>query len=532
LEEEMKRNIREAAAKFAVLLLGLILLAGCSNPSSSSSGPDKEVDVVVVGSGIAGIMAAIGAKVADPSLDVLLIEKGAFGGTTRRAAGGFSAQVYAVESQSANNYDTARTVWIGQVDPATDTGKETSATTGYPDLDKYVEVAKENKRVRDYMRDTTNGLSVPGAGTGATVIAQLETQITAKEIELLMDCRATSIVMEGGAAAGILATYNGDSSYWIKAKNVIIATGGFSHNLELVTQWAGTNPGLKDVVSLADPGSTGDGIVMAMAAGAKQYNNTFTDAAGIQYSSVLAALVADELGTDFSIFSQPTWNTASPLSMRYQMLVNNEGKRFINEATSNGAISYNAVVSRALIRANKAPYYVIFDATNANITGTGVFAGGGTYVVNDALDAGVALTGQGAGEVVKGNTLADLAGAMGLTGQAATDFVAEVAKYNGFVTATTDDDFNKPAASLTKKIETGPFYAVKLYPNTFGSMGGVVTAAQGRVLNSSDNPIPHLYAAGEVSNRDFYNQVYPGGASLALYSTIGYIAGETAAVDN
>jgi fumarate reductase flavoprotein subunit len=524
----MMKRFREATKNLAALLLGLILLStmGCSNDSDPA--PDKVVDVVVVGSGIAGIMAAIGAKDAGAS-NVLLIEKGAFGGTTRRAAGGFSDAVYNV---AASSFDTAKTVWKNQADPDTDTAAE---ITGYPDYERYYLIAKENKRVRDYMRDTTTGLNVPSNGTGSVVIMALEAQVEAKGIEVLLLCKAEEILMENGVVSGVRATYN-EKAYRIKAKSVILATGGFSHNLTLVKQWAGTNPGLKDVDSLADPGSTGDGVVMAQAVGAVLFNNTFTDAAGINFSSTLAAKVAETVGINgYSAFTQPEWYTAPALKMQSQILVDNTGKRILNE---NGTIAYNPGASKTLIRKNTAPYFVIYDSTNADeVIPDQVYAGtykinqvhAGTYKINDALAAGAALT--DLKEVVKGETLGELATAMGLTGQAAADFVAEVAKYNGFVTTQKDDDFSKPASQLTKKIETGPYYAVKLYPNTFGSMGGIKTDAKGRVLNADGGPIPHLYAAGEVSNRDFYNQTYAGASSLALYSTIGYVAGETAVAD-
>jgi succinate dehydrogenase/fumarate reductase flavoprotein subunit len=121
-----------------------------------------------------------------------------------------------------------------------------------------------------------------------------------------------------------------------------------------------------------------------------------------------------------------------------------------------------------------------------------------------------------------------LAGAIGVSAEA---LEATVNKYNDFVENKNDADFNKPAAQLTKKIMQGPFYAVKLYPESHISMGGPVSDATGRVLNEEGLIIPHLYAVGELSNREFYNVNYVGAASLALYPTIGRIAGLDAAKD-
>ena len=78
---------------------------------------------------------------------------------------------------------------------------------------------------------------------------------------------------------------------------------------------------------------------------------------------------------------------------------------------------------------------------------------------------------------------------------------------------------------------TPPYYAVKVYPTTFGSAGGVTTTEEGRVTTQDGTVIPGLYAAGEMSNRYFYNENYILAASLGLYSTMGRRAGAAAAQD-
>jgi fumarate reductase flavoprotein subunit len=276
---------------------------------------------------------------------------------------------------------------------------------------------------------------------------------------------------------------------------------------------------------------------MALDVGAKLYNNTFTDAAGQMFDEHFAAAVAESTvagvsNGDFSVFMLGSIFGNAALPVNTQMLVDNTGKRFMLEPTVAG-FEFAMTNCRILVRRNKGPYYFIYDSTPRSVT----IAGGtnaGTYDIPASLEVGAALTGANAGQVVKGATLAELAAAMGLSGQAAADFVAEVATYNGFIDAGSDTDFGKTGVALDTagKLVTGPFYAVKLYPYTWGSMGGVVTDATGRVLNNSNAPIPHLYAVGETSNRDFYNQVYSGGASLALYSTVSYLAGKDAASNN
>ena len=98
------------------------------------------------------------------------------------------------------------------------------------------------------------------------------------------------------------------------------------------------------------------------------------------------------------------------------------------------------------------------------------------------------------------------------------------------VAAGKDEEFGKDAAFL-KALDKAPFYAVKVYPTTFGSAGGVTTTDQGRVTRQDGTVIPGMYAAGEMSNRYFYNENYILAASLGMYSTMGHRTGAAAAAD-
>ncbi|MGN1405577.1 MAG: FAD-binding protein [Erysipelotrichaceae bacterium] len=93
-----------------------------------------------------------------------------------------------------------------------------------------------------------------------------------------------------------------------------------------------------------------------------------------------------------------------------------------------------------------------------------------------------------------------------------------------------DEDFNKPAANLVA-LDAAPYYAVKFYPTTFGSQGGVLTDEGGRCLNANNEAIVGLYAAGADSNRYYYNENYVLAASLGIYATTGRLTGMAAAAD-
>jgi fumarate reductase flavoprotein subunit len=457
-------------------------------------GPDRTVDVVVVGSGIAGSMAALSAREAGAD-KVLLIEKRAiFGGTAKLSQGGFATAVVNAKNNPQGSLNDWK-AWMQEGD------------SGYPDYDKFLSVAGQAGDVVEYLRSL--GLTIIGqvAGGGNALMTKLEESIVREAIEVLLDCEATEISLDNGVVSGITAIHK-HRSFRIKANSVILATGGFSRNPALVSQWAGANPGLNYVVSMADGGSTGEGILMARQIGAALYRNTFTKIGGLQFSAALYGI---------SAFVQPTLLSPAPAPLSSQILVNNEAKRIMDEAAGGSfgnVSSYNSGAAYAMIKDGRPPYYILYDADNSPA---------GTTNISAALEAGAALQN---GEVLSAGTIEDLAAAMDVPAGALKDTVT---RYNGFADSG-DEEFGKNT-SYIKRIETPPFYAAKVYPNSYGSMGGVVTDAGGRVLDKAGNVIPRLYAVGEVSNRDFYNESYVGGASLALYSTTGWMAGKAAAAD-
>jgi fumarate reductase flavoprotein subunit len=159
------------------------------------------------------------------------------------------------------------------------------------------------------------------------------------------------------------------------------------------------------------------------------------------------------------------------------------------------------------------------------------------------LDLAANLTGEYATEVYKADSIPLLGTAIG-----AANIQATVTKYNQIVQDAWDGTVNADAAEnggfgkansvLTNKIIStsgGSYYAIKIYPQTMGSFGGVLTDGNCRVLNKDEEVVPNLYAVGECANRDLYsmNPTYgattAAGSSLAHYGTMGWVAGIHAA---
>ncbi|NLG25923.1 MAG: FAD-dependent oxidoreductase [Clostridiales bacterium] len=462
--------------------------AGAEIPKTAAT---RDAQVLVVGGGIAGLTAAV--RAADQGAQVLLIDKmPALGGTTITSGGYFLC----VDSglQNPNGIDDSIDGMMNYWHKVMEQGP---SDTGYPDYDRVRNVLADSGKTVDYLvsvgvpflpeiSDPFGGTPVANVdGRGAGLIASLEAAARDKGVEILFDCKAESLITDGaGAVTGVKAA-TPTEDLTINAKSIVLATGGFGSNPEMVKEYS---PEIEPVVPQSAAGSTGDGIRMAEAVGGARFKNYWTAFNSIAPSAEYTRAVPD----------------AAKLTAGAQLMVNANGERFVNEAAG-----LRAELPYRLVKDANYPHYVLFDSSNAELT--------------PALEAGIEL-----GEVFKGDTIEALAAAMG-----ADEAVLKATfdRYNALAKAGADEDFGKPADKMVA-LENGALYAVKYHPTTFGSTGGVVTdVATGNVLREDGTGIANLYAAGEMSNRDFYNQHYVLAASLAFYSTMGMRAGEAAAVN-
>lgn len=450
-----------------------------------------DAEVLVAGGGIAGLTAAIAA--ADQGAKVTLIEKmPAVGGTTITAG----AYFLAVESSlnNPNNIDDSIDSLMEYWHKVMDAGP---SDTGYPDYDRVRNVLSDSGKTVDYLVSVgvpfLPDISSPFGptpianveGRGAGLIAALEAAAKEKGVEIMLECKAESLITDAsGAVTGVKAS-TATEDLTINAKSVVLATGGFGSNPDMVKE---RSPEIVNVVPQSAAGSTGDGILMAEAIGAARFKNYWTAFNSVAPSSEYTRAVAE----------------ASKLTVASQLLINSKGERFANEVAE-----FRAELPYKFVKDANYPHYVLFDSSNAELVPT--------------LEAGIEL-----GEVFKGETIEELATAIGAD---AATLKATYDRYNTLAKAGKDEDFGK-AADMMVPLETGTLYAVKFYPTTFGSTGGVVTdVATGNVLREDGTGIKNLYAAGEMSNRDFYNQHYILAASLAFYSTMGMRAGIAAAAN-
>ena len=521
--------IKEAAAA-ALTAAGL-------NPDDYKTAAEKtgsaedstvEADVVVVGAGGAGMTAAITA--AGEGKSVVIVESQPMvGGNSVRATGGMNAgkTVYQDENEfgeSAGVEKTLKTAAEKYADNETITALAKTVSeqwaayqanpTGYFDSVELMELdtmiggkgindpelvetlCANSADAIDWLDEhgiTLHNVSSFGGASvkrihrpvnaegktvsvGSYMIPLLEENCKKAGVQILLNTTANEILTDAnGAAVGIKATGSTGETVTVNAKAVVLTTGGFGANLDMVVEY---KPELKGFMTTNAAGAQGQGIEMATAIGAGT-----VDMDQIQIHPTVeantAALITEGLRGDGAI------------------LINEEGKRFIDE------VGTRDVVSAAEIAQTGSYSWLVVD--QAMVDASSVIQG---YIKK--------------GYTVTGATYEELGKAMGVDAAA---FAETMEKWNGYVEAKNDPDFGR--TSFANPLNTAPYYAVKVTAGVHHTMGGLKINANTEVLNEKGEVIPGLFAAGEVTG-GVHGANRLGGNAVADFTVFGRIAGAAA----
>ena len=314
---------------------------------------------------------------------------------------------------------------------------------------------------------------------GAYIVPILEKNLQDRNVQFLFDTTANEIIMKDGKAVGIKGTGKDGHKVTINAKSVVIATGGFGANAEMVEKY---KPELKGFATTNAEGAQGQGIDMATAVGAAT-----VDMDQIQIHPTVhieedgnAHLITEGLRGDGAI------------------LVNAEGKRFYDE------VSTRDKVSAAIIAQPEKSAWLIVDQS---------------MVDKSAVIAGYIKSGY----TVTGATYEELAKAMGVD---EATFTSTMNTWNQAVEAKSDAEFGR--TSFANPLTTAPYYAIKITPAVHHTMGGIVINPKAEVLNEKGEAISGLYAAGEVTG-GVHGANRLGGNAVADFVVFGRISGQSAA---
>lgn len=446
-------------------------------------------DVVVVGAGGAGLVAAASAY--ENGANVIVLEKLAvIGGSTGLSGGGIAAPN--TKFQREAGIEDTKESWMNLWKERQSTSNPNSIYPNYEAVDKFMDeavittewlvdyVGHNYGSIEGYGVDTVRRLHFPpeidGKKGGAALIQSISNFLNKQKIEVLTETKATELIVdENGAVVGVKAEGR-NGNLVINAKKVILAAGGFAKNEELLERFVPEAAGTAEL-SASSAGTTGDGILMAEKVGAALYEDPWI----IGLASATKVDGTAGLAWDWS-----------------KLYVNENGERFVNEG------SHYSIVTNKII--DQEQTWAVFDSSESNAN------------LIAAIEAAMPTD-----EAVKADSINSLAEAMGV----GSTFATTVEKYNEG--AKNGVDALGKSQDFLASVEKAPFYAIKLYPKTMGTFGGVKTNDDYQVVREDGTVIENLYAGGECANKLMYNQVYMSGSAVQFALTSGRIAGSHAA---
>jgi fumarate reductase flavoprotein subunit len=342
----------------------------------------------------------------------------------------------------------------------------------------------------------------------AAMIKTMTQRATDLGVDIRLNTPVRSLMLEDGAVVGVVAEDARGEMIEVRAKAIVLATGGAGDNPEMIKEYTGYEWG-KDLFSFRVPGMHGDGLNMAWAVGA----------AKTAIVQEMIFLVPDNLNPNNFIidgaFRQPC------------LWVNSKAQRFMNEDTlANLTFCGNAIAGQPGRQA-----FSIFDSAllkKYRKKGPDIASHVYPHDCWDHLDEAIeGARGQGYEHVFKADTIEELAGQMGVEADA---LLSTLEEYNGFCDGGWDELFEKNRAYL-QPIVKAPFYACRYFPAAYGTLGGLRINYKTEVLDSQWNAIPGLYAAG-LDACTIYGDSYPfilPGNTMGFTLNTGRIAGENAA---
>lgn len=437
-----------------------------------------ETDIVVIGGGGAGITAAIAAH--EKGAKVILLEKTALlGGNTNYATGGINAAGTKIQKEAGiedspelfmqdtmkggkgvNNKELVKVMTensAGIVDWLVERGVDITEVT-----------YSGGQSVKRIHRPTG------GVAVGPVVVSGLTKVLDKEKIDYRTSDKAVEILKTGNKVSGVkVSGTNGD--YTIKAKAVIVATGGFGANAEMVEKY---NPNLKGFGTTNSPAILGEGIEMVQKVGGDLVD-------------------MKEIQTHPTVVHKKPYMITESVRGEGAILINRDAKRFINE------LETRDVVSKAVLDQKEGSAYILFNQE-----------------IREKLKAADGYVKKG--YAVEG-TLDEIAKQLGIDGKTLKETVE---KYNEAVRLKVDNEFNK--TNFARELLGNKFYAIEISPAIHHTMGGVRINTNAEVLAKNGKAIRGLYAAGEVTG-GVHGANRIGGNAVTDITVFGKIAGENAA---
>ena len=511
-EQDKGKGIsRRGFIKSAAVGAGAVALVGISSKKTEAlplpKKWDQTVDVLVMGAGGAGMMAAIQAHDAGAKV-VVLHKTPTVNSSSTALSGGLFAAAGSRFQKEKGLQDTPAQFYA-----------DVLKNGAYMNDPVPVKLLTENSvKVFEWLAD--NGLPPfrlePYAGhsvlrghrsnknSGRDLVDTAYAQIKKRNIPVAFETAGDALYVDpkSGRVVGVRAM-KAKKAINIKArKAVVIASGGFTGDVNTFDTWV---PAFAKVGNLAgDSANDGDGIKMA----AKYAGSFITH---INYTATYP------YGLEVAPRNGPVcryWYF-TPIGA---ILVNKEGKRYINEDTPPTKLTMTLTNQTDKIHYLIAPK-AVWDEVFEKYPKGGVISPSTPESIEAEFKSGKVL--------FRADTIRDLAVKAGIN---ADNLEKTMAAYNGYVDAGKDLEFGRDATFLKRKIEGPPFYAVKMTFSTVLTLGGMKVNDKCQVQDPYGAVIPGLYAAGETVG-GVHGAGYLGGCALAWAYTSGYIAGKNAGTE-
>lgn len=482
-------------------------------------------DIVVVGAGNAALCAAIAGR--EQGADILVLERAPkekkggnsffTDGAIRAAYGNLdnirkvipllsdeeAANTVMPEYDAKEYYDDLMRVTEGKSEPAlakTLTEKSLETILWMKDQGIVFELNKGNQSfVENGKRHFWGGLPLKTKEKGIGLMRSLFQRAEELGIEVCYEARATQLLTENAEVKGVAVEISGEEVE-IHSACVILANGSFEADREKRKEHIGEE--WQAAIVRGTEYNTGDGLDMALAAGAQKFG---------QWSG------CHSIGTDSNAPTVGDFKKPGDIYKKHSyplsIMLNQDGQRFVDEGADFRNYTY-AKYGREILKQSGHVAYQLFDAKTRPLLREEYNLTEATFYEAATLEA--------------------------LVNQLPVDkeqFLATIGEYNS---AVQEGEFNPsvkdgkrtegivpPKTNWANTVEEGPFYA---YPVTCGitfSFGGIHTDPKGQVLDEKQQPIRGLYAAGEMVGGIFYHN-YPGGSGLMSGAVFGKIAGSSA----
>jgi len=488
---------------------------------------DESADVVIIGYGLAGAVAAITAR--DLGANVMIVEKQPADSHCSCSSIAMGIFLSPSDVDRALEYMVA----LGQV------GQQGMQWTDLDTVRAWVKYTVQNKdwlaRLGGNFKFFSKAAEfpqLPGAdsmelwkyqGSGLRMMKFMYHQVASRKIRVWYHTSTQRLLTNvSGQVIGVMATdtqgRQPKQTNIRAAKAVILCSGGFEESEEMKLQYLRVYP----MYFAGGTGNTGDGIRMAQEVGADLWHmNCVSARLCAKFSDFPVAFFIDFSGGGWSQRSMLTGKEKAPAGF---IIVDNYGRRYMSENLKPHAAVYElGAFDSHKLEYPRVPSYHIFDRRRMEYGPLGQLTSGPSgphQLYKWSRDNQAELQKRW---IVRGETVGELASNISVPPSILENTVQ---LWNKYCEAGNDPDFSRDPLELTP-LDRPPFYAIRLFPGGSNTLGGPRRNSKAQVVNPFGEPIPRLYAAGECGS--IFGMLYPaGGGNLAECIAFGRIAAENA----